>query len=526
MRNTTIRFTLTALAGAFLLPSASALAQENAPTATAAASAAATPESTVTPAAAATPATPVRPKKLVAPGGLVAPTPPSPPVSSGALPAATSKMSDAERTKAEITLATAHVDELKAAVDYQVAQAQRIETRGPLAVELQGEIRRARERATDHARVQLARVEKTLAGLAAGSAKLPEVAEEIEALARVTSEGASSIAEIRTRGGRTEETLQEIAGCFEEIAAKARRAAERLADEARREGFSLGIHVDDEDGAVTIGVHSDDSDRVSYGSPINIKEGEEVNDAVAMFDNLVVNGTVLGDAVSIGGDILIGKTGHVQGDAASIFGRVVVEDGGKVDGERVSLGSGALLAGIRSAPELPQPWPTRFGSALLTGGAQFLCFFLLGLLAIAIFPRRTAVVTEALSEHPFKAGAFGVLAAVAWLPITILLVVTVVGILLIPFFWLAYPLFGFFGYVSLALIIGRRLPTKVIPTNTALLAIGAAVIVAVGFIPVLGPMIWFLATFFAIGATLMTRFGQDRSNGNASAVPGDMASIA
>ena len=71
----------------------------------------------------------------------------------------------------------------------------------------------------------------------------------------------------------------------------------------------------------------------------------------------------------------------------------MVDDGGKIDGERISLGTGALLGAVRSAPAIPKPWPMRLGGSLLRAGAQFLCFFLLGLLAIAIFPRRIAVVT-------------------------------------------------------------------------------------------------------------------------------------
>lgn len=507
MRNTTIVFT-TALA-TFLLPGARLLAQEATPSP-------AVTEATATPAAAATPAKPKEPRKSVAPATPVAP----------ASPVATSSATKSthEEVVAQMLMAQALVEELRATVDFQVAQAQRIELRGPLAPELQGEIKRARERATDHAVVQLARVQKAMMSLTAGSSKLPELVEEIEALSRVTEEGSERIAGVLTRGGRTEETLQEIASCFEEIAEKAESAAERLEEEGERSRSGVELTIDGEHGSVRI--HGDGSDRVSYGSPVDIKEGESVQDAVAIMDNLNVSGTVLGDAVAIFGDVKITKTGRVEGDAASIFGHVLVDEGGLIDGERISLGTGALIAGMRSAPVVPKPWPMRLGGTLLTAGAQFLCFFLLGLLAIAMFPRRIAVVSEELAAHPIKAGALGVLASIAWLPITLLLVVTIVGIILIPFFWVAYPVFGFVGYVALALIIGRKLPTKVIPTNTAVFAIGAAVIVAIGLIPILGKLVWVFAGFFALGATLMTRFGQDRSNGNAPAVPGDMASIA
>ena len=480
-----------ALAGMLLLASAPARGQVGT----------ATPATPAQPETAATPAEPVAPR-----GGTGAAT--------GGIDDAKEKIDaaqekiDAAKRKAALTLTKALVEELEAAVEYQSAQAQRIEARGALAAAQRAEIERARERATDHVRVQTARVVKAKDELLAGTAGVEEVAEEIEALDRIADEGSESIAAVLTYDDRTEETLQEIAACIEAISDMAEDAVEEIEEASENGGLSLEVRVSGENGAVHI--RAGGADRVSYGNAVEVKIDETVNDAVAFGHGVTVNGRVLGSAVSFGGDVRVGKTGHVEGDAAAFGGRVLVDDGGTVEGERLSFGPGAILSTFRSAPDVEVPWPTRLGGNLLTAGAQFLCFFLLGLVVLAIAPRRAEVVAGALAAHPLKAGGFGVLAAVLWLPITVLLAVTVIGIVLIPFFWLAYPVFGFFGYVALALVVGRKLPTQVEPTNTAVLAIGAAVIVVVGLIPVLGWLTWILAGFFAVGATLMTRFGEDR----------------
>lgn len=476
-----------------------------------------------TPAAA--PATTAAPARPAAARKAAAEATPAKPAEAAvpASPAATASPASAPN----LGLAKAAVEDLSAAVEYQIGQAKRVEARGKIAAAEAGEIRRARERASDLVALQLGRVQKTGADVQGGTAKLDVLVEEIAALRRVAGELGESIAEVRTHDDATEETLQEIAACFDEISDKADGFAEELSEEAVREGLALDISVG-EDGSVRINAGGDD--RVAYGHPVEVKVGETVNDAVSMGDTVTVLGRVRGSAVAIGGDVLVGKTGHVDGDASAIGGRVVVEEGGHVEGEQVSLGPGAagalLTQFARPTPSVPLPLPTRMGLRLVKAAAQFLCFFLLGLLTITVIPRRVDVVAEGLAEHPFKAGAFGMLAAFLAVPITVLLFVIIIGWPIIPLLMLAYVVFGFVGFVALALLVGRRIPTKSPLTSTGTLAVGAGLIVAIGLVPILGPLVWFFAGFFALGAALMTRFGQDRSNDQSPTIPGEISSLA
>lgn len=481
----------------FLLLAAPAAAQEQTPA----------PADTATAAPATPPPAPRTPAKPAAvPKPSAPPAPPAPVVSPPDVDA--------------VLALTAQVDELRAAIEYHGARAARLEARGPIADAQRDEIRRARERAADHVRVQLARVEKALAEVHARKAGSEDVLEEVGELVELSERGSTSIREVLTYDDRTEATLQEIADCYEEISVAAESVVAKLEETLTQdERDRLEVTFDSESGTVRISAGS--GDRVSYGKMVVVAESETVRDAVAFGEDVSVLGHVTGDAVAFGGDLRVAKTGRVDGDAAAFGGSVIVEEGGTVSGEQLSFGPGAILGAFRigsgdglvdpEGDDPPPPLPARIGMGMLTAGAQFLCFFLLGLLLLAAAPRRTEVVARELAAHPIKAGGVGILAMFAGPPLTVLLCITVIGILFVPLFWALYFAAMFVGFVALALVIGRKLPTKVVPTNTALLAIGAAVFVAAAAVLPwwLEIPAWTLLGCFALGSAVMTKFGDE-----------------
>src|SRR5690606_34514041 len=71
--------------------------------------------------------------------------------------------------------------------------------------------------------------------------------------------------------------------------------------------------------------------------PISIPAGERRSGPLAVEGTLEVLGTVTGDAVAYGGDLIVRPGGVVQGRAIALVGQVRVEPGGLVEGESVSL---------------------------------------------------------------------------------------------------------------------------------------------------------------------------------------------
>jgi putative flippase GtrA len=181
-----------------------------------------------------------------------------------------------------------------------------------------------------------------------------------------------------------------------------------------------------------------------------------------------------------------------------------------VDGQEVSV-SVPGVAGILGLVSPSSPvskaisTPLKFGHAL----AKYVVFFLLGLLILAVAPARLDRVTASLSRSPVRDVLVGLLGTVAMPVLTVLLVVTVVGILLIPVQAIAILVAAILGYTALALLVGRALPFR--PergTAVVQLAIGTALVVAISEIPFVGIMAMISAWFLVFGAVLRSRGGQ------------------
>src|ERR1700761_6464130 len=91
----------------------------------------------------------------------------------------------------------------------------------------------------------------------------------------------------------------------------------------------------------------DDADVLKVREPAVIQHGQEVTTAVSVGSYVRVDGTVQENAVSIGGDVILGPTGVVEGDAVAIGGKVLESPGSHISGKIISTGSS--LAHLRRA---------------------------------------------------------------------------------------------------------------------------------------------------------------------------------
>jgi hypothetical protein len=85
----------------------------------------------------------------------------------------------------------------------------------------------------------------------------------------------------------------------------------------------------------------------------SIRMAGTCGDAVAIFGNIVVDGTVTGDAVSVGGGIKLGEDANVSGDAVAIGQGVYRHPNSTVKGQVVSQAGPVILLGLIIIPLLP-----------------------------------------------------------------------------------------------------------------------------------------------------------------------------
>lgn len=111
------------------------------------------------------------------------------------------------------------------------------------------------------------------------------------------------------------------------------------------------------------------SDRVQFGSSINVGENEEVGDVVCIGCSIRVAGTcgdivaiggrieleghAKGDVVAIGGGARLGENAQVGGDVVTIGGQLARGNGSEVNGEIVSQGGGYVIPLLIIVPLIP-----------------------------------------------------------------------------------------------------------------------------------------------------------------------------
>jgi hypothetical protein len=271
--------------------------------------------------------------------------------------------------------------------------------------------------------------------------------------------------------------------------------------------------------------------RASVASGARSVESDQhlTGDAASWHGPLEIRGTVDGNAVAIGSDVVVLPGGHVRGDALSVGGQVRMA-GGTVDGETrtISAFSVGPIAGARLTPAQA----TRRALSLAVA-----CFLILVAMALAVaIGARTHLETIASTIRTdfWRSFLVGLLGEVAAVPLFLLsmvaLAITIVGILLIPFAAVAYALAVLgaldLGFLAMSLLAGdallrdegsardpRPLVTHLIAGLTVflllwLLAGGAAYFGLAGSVL---RLLAFLSTWIAatvgLGATILTRAG-------------------
>lgn len=178
-----------------------------------------------------------------------------------------------------------------------------------------------------------------------------------------------------------------------------------------------------------------------------IAAGSVVNGPIAVAGTLRVAGTIEGDAFSYRGDIVVLDGGHVTGSAIALMGQVR-PSGGQVDGEVRAIGgdytSGAAVVASRGLGD---------NVALTLGWTAIVLTVGLGLLVFG--GDKLDAVGRAVDEQFGRAFLVGVGATIAIAPALVLLVVglvlTLLGILLVPFAIVAYVL-AVIGLVTLGFV--------------------------------------------------------------------------
>ena len=292
-------------------------------------------------------------------------------------------------------------------------------------------------------------------------------------------------------------------------------------------------------------VGSDDGEVVKIGGSYLLRKDQEVERLVVISGLARIEGTVKDEIVVIAGGATLAGSARVQGNVVVLGGTVEVEEGATVRGDLVVLGGGAevppgfepggeqvSIGTIPAGGMLAEviPWFTQglfLGRPIVPSltwiWAVVAVLALLYLLINFIFSGPVHACAQALADKPLSVGLVGMLVLVLIAPLSLMLVVSVIGLVLIPFFWVMLLVAGLVGSVGVARWIGTRVLAEESPENRVdaarSLLIGLALITLVFMIPVLGFAAWSVLCVLALGAAATEAFAGLRRENPAAPSP-------
>ncbi|MBX7114349.1 MAG: hypothetical protein K1X64_08470 [Myxococcaceae bacterium] len=300
----------------------------------------------------------------------------------------------------------------------------------------------------------------------------------------------------------------------EELKEAAWERAEEVKEAAMERAAALKEHAEEMAEHTAGGANAQ---RASFGGPIVVKAGERVESAVAFGGNVTIEegATVEDDAVAFGGDVVLEKNSRVEGDAVSWGGQVRRADSAKVGGQIVSMGEGAIgnklanSAFKMSGPAVnPKNVAAEAGATFAGFLLQFALTFGLGFLFLMLTPQRIKTMEADITRGPAQVGLAGLLGALLLIPITIGLVVTLIGIPVALVMWLLLPIVLAMGFTAVANVVGMHLPFgRARRTQALVLALGILVVQALSYIPVVGTLVGLTAAIVSFGTLIRTRLG-------------------
>jgi len=244
---------------------------------------------------------------------------------------------------------------------------------------------------------------------------------------------------------------------------------------------------------------------VKIGSDVHIEQDVRVDDAVAIGGSVYVDGIVDGDAVAVGGTIHLGEEAIIHGDAVTVGGTIEEVEGSMVYGTTVDVSS----FDFTNIFEDKHFFGEHRGFSGIPTALKFIPLiglFALVLLLAILLPTELNTIASNVKNEPIIMFLWGMLGVILIVPLAVMLLISIVGIALIPLEILAVFLATLIGFIAVAIIIGKKL-LRVLSINnpSAILSaiLGVLILWLVGLIPIFGSIIKTIVLITGFGAVII-----------------------
>jgi len=245
-------------------------------------------------------------------------------------------------------------------------------------------------------------------------------------------------------------------------------------------------------------------DKVRIGGNVVVEEGMEVKDAVAVGGSVTVNGKVRDSAVAVGGSVTLGPDAVIGKDVVAIGGAVKQAQGSIIYGDVVELNIPGVSAIIPFFLEdKSSSWFWTFKITI------FLGFMALAVLLVAVLPKPFDLINDNVQQNLMKVILWAVLGLVVLIPLTLFLVISVVGIPLIALEAFLVGIAFLVGYIAIAQFIGDKVAALMKRPALSVIwltVIGLIALWLIGLVPYLGSLVKAAAIVLGFGGVLATLF--------------------
>ena len=249
---------------------------------------------------------------------------------------------------------------------------------------------------------------------------------------------------------------------------------------------------------------SEPETQVVLSGRAEVRAGERVETVVIVDGPAVIDGHVEGAVVALNGDIRV--SGTVEEAVVAVRGRATILGGARVGGDVVSSRAPHVDPGATVEGETRT---VRFSFRAL--GVLFwlawwvavtLSLLVLGVALLALAPAAMAASYAVARSEAVPAVGWGLLVTVGLPVVSVLVMLTIVGIPLGLLGLLCLVLLCTVGSVVAAFTLGRVMVKEPASRWLAFLA-GLVVLRVVGLVPAVGGLVTFLAAAYGVGAVAM-----------------------
>jgi uncharacterized RDD family membrane protein YckC len=302
------------------------------------------------------------------------------------------------------------------------------------------------------------------------------------------------------------------------------------------------VEVEDTNSVAAATAHPqgiDHDDVVSIGKDVELRAQDSSKDVVVIIGSAKIHGKAKGDVVAICGDVDV--DGDVDGDVVAVLGSVRAASGGRIGGDAVAVGGSVDTAeGARlekspvqiyiAKPQWIRQWFTHcalklrplapeVGWVWIVAGVFFLMYLMVG----AIFRRPVQACVDELTRRPATTFVFGLLTKLLVPVVTLILIATGIGLVVVPFIIATLFLGAIVGKValmeSLGLALGRQFGLGALGKPLAAFVLGWIVITLFYIIPILGLMAFGLVGLWGLGGAAAAAFAALRRERPERSIP-------